>query len=149
MGTALESSERAPYLTAKARRRVERERRRSKRRAGAVVTTEPLPADVPVRREKWDAPVLWPGATNFSEHAAQLNQVAVVRIARQCGLLDDFIDATDDVSPGGGRRRQPGSWALAFLAYAQSGEPNIQPWWRESAAEVWWEAGSRSVRATT
>lgn len=84
--------------------------------------------------------VKFPGSAAFSLDAAELDPPAFIRLAKSCGLLDDLRAATDYRSQTP-RRRMPGEWGLAFLAFAASPTPDLQPWWRDSARELWWECG--------
>ena len=85
-------------------------------------------------------PVYQVGVAAFSEHDDELNQEAVVRLAVETGMADQLVDDTsydcDSI-----RKRLPGKWALAFLAFANSATPDIKRWWTDSSAEVWKAAG--------
>jgi hypothetical protein len=85
-------------------------------------------------------PVYQVGVAAFSEHDDELNQEAVVRLAVETGMADQLVEDTsydcDSI-----RKRLPGKWALAFLAFANSATPDIKRWWTDSSAEVWKAAG--------
>lgn len=132
----------AQTITAAALRRHELRTRRSSRRAGPQLGERKSPFAYHVARkpQRHDLPVAWPGAARFSDDAAELNDVSVVRMAKRCPLLDELRRETD-FTVSNGRDRMPGEAALAFLAFVLSGHVDIQPWWRGTAAELWWECG--------
>jgi len=45
------------------------------------------------------------------------------------------------LTQGEGRPRRPGEWALAYLAYANSAEPDLLRWHRAAPPELWQRAG--------
>lgn len=92
------------------------------------------------QRRRTSAAVIWPGVGRFSENADKLSEVELVRLAKRCHLLDDLREETD-FNVGWGRPREPGEAALAYLAFVHSAEVDIQPWWRDSLPELWWECG--------
>lgn len=85
-------------------------------------------------------PVHQPGAARFSEDAGRLSAIEITRIAKRCGLLDELLVQTD-YAAADGRDRIAGHWVLAYLAFVQSGNVDVQPWLRETSAELWWECG--------
>ena len=87
-----------------------------------------------------DMPVKLVGAAHFDRNADDFDPPSLIRIAKQCGMFEQLRAETDYRSPSV-RRRMPGEWGLAFLAFAASPIADIRPWWRDSAAELWWECG--------
>lgn len=107
---------------------------------------------VPPRPPRTAPPVQLPGATRFSEEdAAFFDPVRLVRFIQQAKSVAPVRRALAEakVSHGHGPRRADGDWALAFLAFVVSREPNVQPWYRTAAtnAALWRECGFTSVPA--
>lgn len=95
-------------------------------------------------------PAIYKGAARFSADDERYGSIEMVRMARDCGLLDDVIEETTwhyaGESPGRKRTEhrqngRTGSWYLAYLAFVNSGKADIRPWWKETYAELWWECG--------
>ncbi|WP_196807670.1 hypothetical protein [Candidatus Solirubrobacter pratensis] len=85
-------------------------------------------------------PVYRVGTAAFSEHDDELNQHGVVRLALDTGMADQLI-ANTSYDRESIRKRHPGKWALAFLAFANSSTPDIKRWWADSGIDVWHAAG--------
>lgn len=123
------------------------ERRRSERNARRNTTRKQRRTQLRRRAasgQKWmrgrtAPPVQHKGVTRFSDEAERYGSVGIVRLAKDCGLLDELIERT--TYRFGGRARIEGSWALAYLAFVNSKHADIQPWLRESDVMMWWEAG--------
>lgn len=97
------------------------------------------------------APEHLPGATDFSDDNDELNPLWVVTTAKaHPQFFSDLVRATD-LNQRPGRKRMPGNWALAYLAYVVSDRPDVEPWWSKAGHSIWRHAGFRerpSKRAT-
>lgn len=51
------------------------------------------------------------------------------------------LRASELLARKGGRPRSPGEWGLAYLAFVNSGEPEVKPWHRTTPPELWLRAG--------
>lgn len=91
----------------------------------------------PLRRS--DLPVALPGATSFSDNRDELSCLEVLRLLKQEKEIVAELIAATTVIHEGRRQRQPGSWALAFFAFANSKVVDIEPWWRDSIDTHVWE----------
>lgn len=130
------------YLSAQARRRHERERRRKSRRATATVTTREIQNTSAIPTGRLDPPVVWPGVAAFSKYTdEELTTARVVDMLKRSGLIDGLLEIEKGLRKPGGRTPIRGSWVLAYFGFANSGDPNIQSWLRNSDAEMWWAAG--------
>jgi len=88
-----------------------------------------------------DMPAKLVGAARFDRNADEFAPAALVRIAKQSHFLDELRYVLDFGRDDTARKREPGDWALAFLAFASSPIPDLRPWWRDSSTDLWWEAG--------
>ncbi|MGZ4267635.1 MAG: hypothetical protein ACXVFK_04795 [Solirubrobacteraceae bacterium] len=122
------------------RRRAARETRRGKsRKAMRLKLDRKRDTEAKLLRGRTAPPVEYKGVTRFSEEAERYGPVGIVRLARDCGLLDELLARTN--YRWGGRKRIEGHWVLAYLAFVNSKFADIQPWLTETSAEMWWEAG--------
>ncbi|MGH2846113.1 MAG: hypothetical protein ACRDL0_08895 [Thermoleophilaceae bacterium] len=88
-----------------------------------------------------DMPAKLVGAAHFDRNADAFAPAALIRIAKQSRFLDELRQALDFSRADTVRKREPGDWALAFLAFASSPIPDLRPWGRDSSTDLWWEAG--------
>src|SRR5689334_21566704 len=96
-----------------------------------------------MRKDRHTKPIAQPGATAFSDDRAERNQRWVIRkLKEHPQFLRDLEAAAESLAVNYARRREPGSWALAYLAFVAFGKlPDIEPWWEETGDELWQEAG--------
>ena len=95
-----------------------------------------------MRKDRRAPVIAQPGATAFSDDRSERNQRWVIRMLK---AHPEFYRELDEKAVALGstwaRRREPGSWALAYLAFVAFGKPDIEPWWKETGDELWLEAG--------
>lgn len=80
------------------------------------------------------------GATEFSSEP-EMNSRELVRLLKSQPQFWTVLRDGCAAAPAFGNRRLPGHWDLAYLAHVYSRTPDIEPWWRESAEELWLECG--------
>lgn len=87
------------------------------------------------------APVHLPNAAEFSAEPRFRSPLWLVSVIKSMPWLwRDLANATT-VRHNWGRRRGPGRWALAYLAFVISGEVDVEPWHRRVAEdEAFWRA---------
>jgi hypothetical protein len=93
-------------------------------------------------RLRYQPPDRLPGATEFSkedELRGSLNAVKLLKSQRWA--WDELREACAGLESNYARRREPGHWELAAVAFVASKHVDIQPWWDESADELWRECG--------
>jgi hypothetical protein len=64
-----------------------------------------------------------------------------VRLVKQQAWASGGLRATCDLSINHGRKREAGRWELAAVAFVASRHVDLQPWWDETADELWRECG--------
>jgi hypothetical protein len=82
------------------------------------------------------------GATEFSkvdDLRGSLNMVKLVKSQRWA--WDGLRNACSDLESGYARKREPGHWELAVVAFVASKHVDVQPWWDESSEDLWRECG--------
>lgn len=93
-------------------------------------------------RTRYQPPDRLPGATDFSKDdklRGSLNTVKLVKSQRWA--WDGLREACAALESHYARRREPGHWELAAVAFVASRHVDIQPWWDESNDELWRECG--------
>jgi hypothetical protein len=96
-------------------------------------------------------PVHLPGATEFSAERELLSPLWVIQMMKQTAWVwKDLEDATA-LDKNWGRRRDEGSWTLAYLGFVVSGFTDVEPWWASTSEELWRACGfvSRPAYQTT
>jgi hypothetical protein len=98
-----------------------------------------------------DLPQVLAGATDFGTSKHYMHQPWVIRTLRSFErdsgdhLLTPLYEAVDRLAaPAGynlGRRRMPGRFELAYLAFVFSNFADVQPWWQRTQSSVWKLAG--------
>lgn len=95
-----------------------------------------------VPRLRYQPPDRLPGATEFSKDDALRGSLNTVRLLKsQRWAWDELREACADLEVKHARRREPGHWELAAVAFIASKHVDIQPWWDESTDELWRECG--------
>lgn len=98
------------------------------------------------------APEWLKDATNFKTHADIFNGLWVIKTLRQYenpphSLLDPLYDAVElaakEAGSGYGRKRGPGRFELAYLAFVFSRHPDVRPWWQTAGRSIWRSSGFR------
>jgi hypothetical protein len=105
--------------------------------------TEPTRTSIQtLPRLRYQSPDRLLGATDFSkddELRGSLNAVKLLKSQRW--VWDDLRAACEALESGYARKREPGHWELAAVAFIASRQIDIQPWWDESTDELWRECG--------
>ena len=82
------------------------------------------------------------GATDFSKDDALRGSLNAVRLVKsQPWAWGGLREACAALESGYARKREPGHWELAAVAFVTSRHVDIQPWWDESSDDVWRECG--------
>jgi Transposase DDE domain len=86
-------------------------------------------------------PAHLPGATEFSAERDVLAPLWFVKTLKQTAWLSRELEETTRLDKGHGRRKEPGFWALAYLAFVVSDSVDLEPWWAKTGQEIWRECG--------
>jgi hypothetical protein len=86
-------------------------------------------------------PASLPGATEFSADRDILGPSWYVKTLKQTRWLYDELEAATKLDKNWGRRKDPGSWALAYLAFVVSNCADVEPWWKNGGDAIWRECG--------
>lgn len=81
------------------------------------------------------------GATNFSKRPDLCSPIEVVRLLKSEPWIWDDLREACELEIKYARKRDPGHWELAMLAFVLSGHVDIQPWWINTTNELWRECG--------
>jgi hypothetical protein len=81
------------------------------------------------------------GATDYSKHDELRGSLNTVRLVKQQAWASDALGAACNLEVNHGRKREPGRWELAAVAFVASRHVDLQPWWDESTDELWRECG--------
>jgi len=90
-------------------------------------------------------------AADFSSVEELGGSLNAVRLVKSQKWVWDQLREACDLEVGYARKREPGHWELAAVAYITSGHVDVQPWWTNAGAEIWGECGfaARPSYATT
>lgn len=105
---------------------------------------EPAGKGATVRDEmaqRFTPPEYLPGATEFSEERELLSPRGIVELLKTQRWLADELEKATTLDKNWGRRKEPGTWALAYLAFVSSGQVDIEPWWKQTTSELWRACG--------
>jgi hypothetical protein len=81
------------------------------------------------------------GATDFSKRPDLCGSLNVVRLLKsQRWAWDELRDACE-LEVKYARKREPGHWELAAVAFVVSGHVDVKPWWVNTTDELWRECG--------
>jgi hypothetical protein len=81
------------------------------------------------------------GATEFSEERALLDPLWAIKQMKQTHWLYADLERETLLDKNWGRRKEPGSWALAYLGFVVSGYSDFEPWWAQTSLDLWRAAG--------
>ena len=110
------------------------------RRTTAPTSTSAPPAPVKESR-RFSSPDRLPGATSFSKEHEVSGSLQVVRLLKSTAWVWNDLRDSCNLEHRLGRKREPGHWPLAFAAFTVSGQVDIQPWFDNTAGELWRECG--------
>lgn len=83
-----------------------------------------------------------PGATEFSADRELLGPLWTIRTLKQTAWLYRDLEAATLLDKQWGRRKEPGSWALAYLAFVVSDcKAAVERWWADTNPALWRECG--------
>jgi hypothetical protein len=96
------------------------------------------------RGRRTDLPQVLDGATDFHTDRGTFNPLwLITTLKAHPEYWADLREATEDAASQYGRKRMPGHWALAYLAFVVSKQSDIQPWWAIAGHSIWKTAGFR------
>jgi hypothetical protein len=81
------------------------------------------------------------GATAFSKDEAVRGPLDLVRLLKSQRWVWDDLRAACTLDNEHGRRREPGHWELAAVAFVSSGHVDVQPWLDSTTDDLWRECG--------
>lgn len=97
----------------------------------------------PVSKRRTALPERLPKATNFkSDRHFAHPKWFIETLKAQPQFWQPLQEATQ-LGSRFGRRRLPGEWALAYLAFVVSHEIDVEPWWKTAGHSIWTTAGFR------
>jgi hypothetical protein len=80
-------------------------------------------------------------AANFSDEDQLRGSLNTVRLLKSQEWVWDSLREACELEVKYARKREPGHWELAAIAFVSSRQVDIQPWWDESSDELWQECG--------
>lgn len=81
------------------------------------------------------------GAAHFSADASLRGSLNTVRLVKSQKWVWDGLRQACDLEKNYARKREPGDWSLAAVAFVSSRQVDIQPFWDESTDELWEACG--------
>ena len=93
-------------------------------------------------KTRYQPPDRLPGATDYSKDDALRGSLNTVKLVKsQPWAWNGLRQACAALESHYARRREPGHWELAAVAFVASRHVDIQPWWDEASEELWRECG--------
>jgi hypothetical protein len=92
-------------------------------------------------RHRFQSPDRLLGAANFSDEDQLRGSLNTVKLIKSQPWVWDQLREACELEVKYARKREPGHWELAAIAFVASRLVDIQPWWDESAEELWIECG--------
>jgi hypothetical protein len=91
------------------------------------------------------------GATDFSKRPDLCGSMNILQLLKSQRWIWDDLRTACDLEVKWARKREPGHWELAAVAFVVSGQVDIKPWWANTTDELWRECGFvyRPSAATT
>lgn len=91
---------------------------------------------------RYQSPDRLPGATLFSQQDELRGSLNTVKLLKsQRWVWDELREACGSLESNYARKREPGHWELAAIAFVASRHVDIQPFWDETTDEIWRECG--------
>jgi hypothetical protein len=81
------------------------------------------------------------GATEFSKHDELRGSLNTIRLVKSQSWVWDELREACKLGNGYARKREPGHWELAAVAFVASKQVHIQGWYDETTEELWRECG--------
>lgn len=81
------------------------------------------------------------GAADFSRHHKLRGSLNMVKRVKEQRWAWNSLSQACDLDANYARKRDPGHWELAAVAFVTSRHVDIQPWWDETTDELWRECG--------
>lgn len=88
-----------------------------------------------VKLTRFSVPEQLPGATAFSDEGYLASPLQLVMFVKSCSLIWWRLTKSTTVIKSSGPARQPGSWALLYLAFTASRIPDFEPWYNTVLAD--------------
>ena len=82
-----------------------------------------------------------PGTTSFAQDDELRGSLNMVRLLKSQRWVWEGLREACDLEKNWGRRREPGHWELAAVAFVVSGHVDVQPWLDSTTDELWRECG--------
>jgi hypothetical protein len=95
-------------------------------------------------RSRFQSPDRLPGAADFSADDSLRGSLNAVRLVKSQKWVWEGLSKACDLEVNYARKREPGHWELAAVAYVTSGFVDVQPWWDSASDEIWAECGFQS-----
>lgn len=92
-------------------------------------------------RTRYQPPERLLGATEFSKNDALRGSLNTVKLVKAQRWASDDLQRACNLEVSHGRKREPGRWELAAVAFVASRQVDLQPWWDETTDELWRECG--------
>jgi hypothetical protein len=92
-------------------------------------------------RLRYQSPDRLLGAASFTDTPELRGSLNTVRLVKSQKWVWDALREACDLESGYSRKREPGYWELAAVAFIASKHVDILPWWDESSSELWQECG--------
>jgi hypothetical protein len=92
-------------------------------------------------RHRFQSPDRLLEAANFSDEDQLRGSLNTVKLIKSQPWVWGQLREACELEVKYARKREPGCWELAAIAFVASRLVDIQPWWDESAEELWIECG--------
>jgi hypothetical protein len=89
---------------------------------------------------RYREPFYQPGATRFTDDRAIGGPRRLMALVAS-SPIGPALQAATTVPHTWGRHREPGQWALVYLAFVISGQVDVEPWWTTTDDVLWQDAG--------
>lgn len=100
------------------------------------------PCPKPMPKLRFQSPDRLLGATEYSKDETLRGSLNTVRLVKSQPQITSVLrQACSSLEINHGRKREPGQWELAAVAFVASRQVDIQPWWDETTDELWRECG--------
>lgn len=92
-------------------------------------------------RVRFQPPERLLGAAHFSASPELRGSLNAVRLVKSQKWVWDSLREACELEKHYARKREPGHWELAAVAFVASRQVDIQPWYDEASDELWQECG--------